>query len=56
MSGQLTVVAPIDDTPASQAGIEAGDVIIKLDDTFIKGPSLDQAGSVCAVLKARLSC
>lgn len=30
-SGVLTVVSPIDDTPAFKAGIEAGDIIIKID-------------------------
>ena len=30
-SGVLTVVSPIEDTPAFKAGIEAGDIIIKID-------------------------
>jgi carboxyl-terminal processing protease len=41
--GQLTVVSPIDDTPASKAGIEAGDIVIQLDDTLVKDLSLDEA-------------
>jgi carboxyl-terminal processing protease len=41
--GLVTVVSPIDDTPASRAGIEAGDVIIKLGDKSVQGMSLDEA-------------
>ena len=41
--GVLTVVTPIDDTPAVKAGIEAGDKIIKLDDILVKGLSLEEA-------------
>ena len=41
--GILTVVSPIDDTPADAAGIEAGDKIIKLDDVLVKGLSLEEA-------------
>lgn len=42
-NGFLEVVAPIDDTPASRAGLEAGDLILKVDDTFVKGLSLSEA-------------
>lgn len=41
--GVLTVVSPIDGTPADLAGIEAGDKIIKLDDTLVKGLTLEEA-------------
>ena len=41
--GFVKVVAPIDDTPAERAGIEAGDTIIRLDDTPVKGLSLNDA-------------
>ena len=41
--GLLKVVAPIDDTPASAAGIEAGDIIVKLDDILVKGLTLEDA-------------
>lgn len=41
--GFLKVIAPIDDTPAQRAGIQAGDVIIRLDDTPVKGLSLSNA-------------
>lgn len=42
-SGFVKVIAPIDDTPAQKAGVEAGDLIIKLDDTPVKDMSLDEA-------------
>ena len=41
--GILTVVAPIDDTPASRAGIQAGDQIIKIDDKITKGMTTEDA-------------
>lgn len=41
--GFVKVIAPIDDTPAKKAGIKAGDLIIKLDDTPVKGLSLNDA-------------
>ena len=41
--GFLKVIAPIDDTPAQRAGVQAGDVIIRLDDTPVKGMSLSAA-------------
>src|SRR5579864_9059074 len=36
----LTVVSPIEDTPADKAGIKSGDEIIKIDDDFTKDMSL----------------
>ncbi|WP_426414998.1 S41 family peptidase [Aestuariirhabdus sp. LZHN29] len=42
-NGFIKVVAPIDDTPAAQAGVEAGDLIIKLDQKPVKGMSLEEA-------------
>lgn len=42
-AGFIKVIAPIDDTPAQKAGIEAGDVILKLDDRPLKGVSLGEA-------------
>jgi carboxyl-terminal processing protease len=42
-NGALTVVAPIEDTPAYHAGIKAGDHIIKIDDDFTKDMSLTDA-------------
>ena len=41
--GFLKVIAPIDDTPAQRAGVQAGDVIIRLNDTPVKGMSLADA-------------
>jgi len=41
--GFVKVIAPIDDTPAQRAGIEPGDLIIRLDDTPVKGMSLADA-------------
>jgi carboxyl-terminal processing protease len=41
--GFVKVVAPIDDTPAARAGLKPGDLIIKLDDTAVKGLSLNDA-------------
>ena len=41
--GVLRVVSPIDDTPASRAGLQANDVITHLDGTPIAGQTLEQA-------------
>ena len=41
--GFLKVVSPIDDTPAAAAGIEAGDLILKIDGHPTKGLSLMEA-------------
>ncbi len=41
--GFVKVVSPIDDTPAAQAGIQAGDLIIRLDDAPVKGMTLGDA-------------
>lgn len=41
--GFVKVIAPIDETPAARAGIQAGDTIIRLDDTPVKGMSLAEA-------------
>ena len=41
--GVVRVVSPIDDTPASRAGLRPGDLIIRLDDTPVKGMSLNDA-------------
>ena len=41
--GFVKVVSPIDDTPAQRAGIKAGDLIVRLDDTPVKGMTLDDA-------------
>jgi carboxyl-terminal processing protease len=41
----ITVIAPIDDTPAKRAGIRAGDIISKIDYESAEGMSLDDASS-----------
>ena len=41
--GFIKVISPIDDTPASRAGIEAGDLIIKLDNHAVQGMSLEES-------------
>ncbi|MCF6322875.1 MAG: S41 family peptidase [Gammaproteobacteria bacterium] len=41
--GFVKVVSPIDDTPADAAGIKTGDLIIRLDDTPVKGLTLREA-------------
>ena len=41
--GLIKVVSPIDDTPASRAGIMANDIITKLDDEAVQGLTFDQA-------------
>ncbi len=42
-NGALTVIAPIDDTPAKKAGIKAGDIILKIDDKVTLGMTIDEA-------------
>jgi carboxyl-terminal processing protease len=41
--GFVKVVSPIEDTPAYKAGLKAGDLIIKLDETPVKGMTLSDA-------------
>ncbi|PLY04779.1 MAG: peptidase S41 [Arcobacter sp.] len=42
----LTVISPIDDTPAFFAGVEAGDIILKIDDSSTLNMTLDEAVSL----------
>jgi carboxyl-terminal processing protease len=42
-NGFVKVVAPIDDTPAQRAGLKSGDLITRLDDTPVKGMTLNDA-------------
>ncbi|MDX2426613.1 MAG: S41 family peptidase [Cycloclasticus sp.] len=44
--GFVKVIAPIDDTPASKAGIKAGDLVIRLDEKPVKGMTLSDAVKV----------
>lgn len=41
--GFVRVVSPMDDTPASKAGINSGDLIVQLDGTPVKGMNLSEA-------------
>ncbi|WP_136247175.1 S41 family peptidase [Halomonas borealis] len=41
--GQLTVITPIDDTPASRAGLQAQDTVLRIGDTPTEGMSLQEA-------------
>jgi carboxyl-terminal processing protease len=41
--GFVKVIAPIDDTPAQRAGVKAGDLVIRLNDTPVKGMTLNDA-------------
>jgi carboxyl-terminal processing protease len=42
-SGVVKVIAPIDDTPASNAGIKSGDYIVKINEEQVQGKSLTEA-------------
>jgi len=42
-NGLLTIISPIEDTPAWRAGIEAGDIIIKIDGELTKEITLNDA-------------
>ena len=42
-NGIIKVVSPIDDTPASRAGVKAGDLITTIDNTTVQGLSLNDA-------------
>ncbi|WP_417326877.1 S41 family peptidase [Halarcobacter sp.] len=44
--GALTVISPIDDTPAYKAGVKAGDIILKIDDNSTLNMTLDEAVSL----------
>ncbi len=39
----LTIVSPIEDTPAWQAGVKAGDIIVKIEGKLTKGITLNEA-------------
>ena len=42
-AGVVKVISPIDDTPASRAGIKAGDYIAKIENTQVQGKTLSEA-------------
>lgn len=41
--GLVKVISPIDDSPAAKAGVQPGDLIVKLDDKAVQGMSLEEA-------------
>ncbi len=43
VDGFVKVISPIDNTPAARAGIEAGDTIVKIDNSLVKGLTLREA-------------
>ena len=44
--GALTVISPIDDTPAFKAGVKSLDIILKINETSTIGMTLDEAVSM----------
>ena len=42
-SGVVKVISPIDDTPASRAGIKAGDYIVRINNSQVQGKTLMEA-------------
>ena len=42
-AGVVKVISPIDDTPASRAGIKAGDYIVKINNVQVQGKSLSES-------------
>lgn len=46
VNGRLTIIAPIKGTPAEEAGIKAGDVILQVDDTLIQNMDVMEAISI----------
>ena len=44
--GALTVIAPLEGTPADKAGIKAGDIILKINDLATMGMTIDKAVSI----------
>ena len=42
-AGVVKVISPIDNTPASRAGVKAGDYIVKINDSQVQGKSLTEA-------------
>ena len=47
--GLVKVVSPIEGSPADRAGLKPNDLITKIDETFVKGLSLNDAVKKCAV-------
>lgn len=40
--GEIIIVSPIEDTPAKKAGLKSGDVIISVDDSFVRGRQINE--------------
>lgn len=51
---ELTVIAPMDETPAQRAGIISGDIIIKIDENKSKDLSLDEAAKLIRGIKGTI--
>ena len=43
---QLTIIAPLEGTPAKKAGLRSGDIIVKIDDSFTRSLTIDEAVSL----------
>lgn len=42
-NGQLTVIAPLEGTPAQKAGLRSGDIVIKIDDSSTRDLSIEES-------------
>ena len=42
-AGVVKVISPLDDSPAYEAGVKAGDYIVKINDVQVQGKTLNEA-------------